>query len=61
MGPGETLPKFPAGGIVPGSDASVIPGSKIVDRAELAPGPDPSRYAYVNSTVHRNLYRISLP
>jgi len=61
MGPGETLPKFPAGGIEPGSDASVIPGAQIVDRAELAPGLDPSHYAYVNTTVHRNLYRISLP
>jgi DNA-binding winged helix-turn-helix (wHTH) protein/Tol biopolymer transport system component len=61
MGPGETLPKFPPGGIEPGSEASVIPGAQIVDRAELAPGLDPSRYAYVNSTMHRNLYRISLP
>jgi DNA-binding winged helix-turn-helix (wHTH) protein/Tol biopolymer transport system component len=61
MGPGETLPKFPPGGIEPGSDASVIPGAQIVDRAELAPSPDPSRYAYVNSTMHRNLYRVSLP
>jgi DNA-binding winged helix-turn-helix (wHTH) protein/Tol biopolymer transport system component len=61
MGAGETLPKLPPGGIEPGSDASIIPGARIVDRAELAPSPDPSRYAYVNSAVHRNLYRISLP
>jgi DNA-binding winged helix-turn-helix (wHTH) protein/Tol biopolymer transport system component len=61
MGPGETLPKFPPGGIEPGSAASIIPGAQIVNRAELVPSPDPSRYAYVNSTVHRNLYQISLP
>ncbi len=61
LGPGETLPKFPPGGIEPGSDASIFPGARIVDRAELVPSPDPSRYAYVNSAVHRNLYRISLP
>ncbi len=61
MGTGETLPKFPPGGIEPGSDARVIPGAQLVNRAELAPSIDPSRYAYVNSTMHRNLYRISLP
>ncbi len=61
IGAGDTLPKFPPGGIEPGSDASVIPGAQVVDRAELSPSPDPSRYAYVNSSVHRNLYRISLP
>jgi len=61
IGPGEALPTFPSGGIEPHADASVIPGAQIVDRAELAPGPDPAHYAYVNTTVHRNLYRISLP
>ena len=61
MGPGDSLPKFPAGGIEPGSDTRVIPGARVVERAEFAPGADPGRYAYVNSTVHRNLYRVSLP
>jgi DNA-binding winged helix-turn-helix (wHTH) protein len=61
VGPAEALPKFPPQGIAPGSDASVIPGARIVNRAGLAPSSNPSRYAYVNSTMHRNLYRISLP
>lgn len=61
VGSGETLPKFPPGGIEPGTDAGIIPGAQVVGRAELAPSPDPSRYAYVNSTVHRNLYRVTLP
>jgi hypothetical protein len=61
IGASETLPKLPPGGIGPHTDASVIPGAQIIDRAELAPGPDLSHYAYVNTTVHRNLYRISLP
>ncbi len=26
----------------------------------LVPGRDPAHFAYVNTTVHRNLYRISL-
>ncbi len=61
VGPGETLPPFPPGGIPPQADASIIPGAQSVPRADLVPGLDPSRYVYVNTTVHRNLYRISLP
>lgn len=61
VGPGETLPEFPPNGIEPGSAASVIPGAQSIDRGELVPGNDLSHFAYVNTTVHRNLYRISLP
>jgi DNA-binding winged helix-turn-helix (wHTH) protein/Tol biopolymer transport system component len=61
VGPGEDLPEFPPGGIQPLADASVMPGAQSIGRAELVPGMDLSHYAYVNTTVHRNLYRISLP
>jgi DNA-binding winged helix-turn-helix (wHTH) protein/Tol biopolymer transport system component len=61
VGPGESLPELPAGGIQPLADASVVPGAHSISRAELIPGEDLSHYAYVNTTVHRNLYRISLP
>ena len=61
IGPGETLPKLPTGGIEPNADASVVPGAQSVPREELVPGNDPARYAYVNTTAHRNLFRISLP
>lgn len=61
VGPGESLPELPPGGIAPGAEPSAVPGSQSVDRAELVPGKDPSHYAYVKTTVHRNLYRISLP
>jgi DNA-binding winged helix-turn-helix (wHTH) protein/Tol biopolymer transport system component len=61
VGPGESLPSFPPGGIRPGADAIVIPGAQSVDRADIVPGLDISHFAYVNTTVHRNLYRISLP
>ncbi len=60
-GPGESLPELPPGGIQPLAQTSAVPGSKSIDRAELVPGQDLSHYAYVNTTVHRNLYRISLP
>lgn len=61
VGPGETLPPFPPGGIEPRAEPGVIPGSQSVVRGDLVPGRDPSHFAYVKTTVHRNLYRITLP
>ena len=62
IGPDETMPAdFPAGGIALHSEPSIVKGSQAVPRDFLVPGDDPEHYAYVNTTVHRNLYRISLP
>ena len=57
----EDLPPLPAGGIPPLASAASVPGSRSVGRAQIVPGIDPSHFAYVNTNVHRNLYRISLP
>ncbi|HEY1951091.1 MAG TPA: winged helix-turn-helix domain-containing protein [Bryobacteraceae bacterium] len=61
VGPGETLPELPPGGIKPFAEAAVVSGAQSVNRADLVPGIDPFHFAYVNTTVHRNLYRILLP
>lgn len=61
LGPGETLPTLPAGGIPPSAEPDMVRGAKSVARGELTPGRDLEHYAWVNTTVHRNLYRISLP
>ena len=61
LGPGEALPILPAGGIVPSAEPNVVRGATSVGRGELTPGRDPEHYAWVNTTIHRNLYRISLP
>jgi DNA-binding winged helix-turn-helix (wHTH) protein/Tol biopolymer transport system component len=61
VGPGESLPGLPPGGIQPLAEPSIVPGAQSISRAELIPGMNLSHYAYVNTTVHRNLYRISLP
>jgi DNA-binding winged helix-turn-helix (wHTH) protein/Tol biopolymer transport system component len=61
VGPGEDLPEFPPGGIEPLAEPSVMAGAQPISRAEIVPGMDLSHYAYVNTAVHRNLYRISLP
>jgi hypothetical protein len=60
-GPGETLPDTPAKGIEPLAEAGIVPGAQSIARGDLIPGSDPAHFAYVNTTVHRNLYRISLP
>lgn len=61
LGAAESLPNLPAGGIQPLAQPGVVPGAESVGRGELVPGKDPQHYAWVNTTVHRNLYRISLP
>lgn len=60
LGPGETLPPLPAGGIAPSAQPAVVRGARSVPRGALTPGSDPEIYAWVNTTIHRNLYRISL-
>jgi hypothetical protein len=61
VGPGETLPRFPALGIRPLSDAAVMPGARSVDRADFIAGADPDTFLFVRTGVHRNLFRVSLP
>jgi len=61
LGPGESLPDLSHEGILPLAEQSDIKGLQSVPRALLVPGTDPEHFAYVNTTVHRNLYRISLP
>jgi len=61
VGPGESLPDLPAGGLPPLAEPSIVPGARSIARAALVPGNDVDHYAWVNTTVHRNLYRISLP
>lgn len=61
VGPGESLPDFPAGGLNLNAQPADMRGSQPVNRESLIPGPDPSHYAYLNSSVRRNIYRITLP
>jgi DNA-binding winged helix-turn-helix (wHTH) protein len=69
-GPGRTLALsfgqglkpsgLPAGGVERITDAKTIPGATSIGHALVVPGKDPTHYAWVNTTVHRNLYRVSL-
>jgi len=60
LGPGEELPALPPGGIDSLANAIAVPGAQTIPRGELVPGRDPQHYAYINASVHRNLYRITL-
>jgi hypothetical protein len=61
VGPGETLPELPHDGIDRLATADVVPGARSIAHGDLIPGKDPAHFAYVNTTVHRNLYRVTLP
>lgn len=61
LGPAESFPNLPARGVAPMTEPSVIPEAKSIARGQLVPGQDPEHYAWVNTTIHRNLYRLSLP
>jgi len=59
--PGETLPALPDSGIRLEAEGLALPGMKIMEQGDIAPGLTPSTYAYVKSSVHSNLFRIPLP
>jgi hypothetical protein len=52
---GEMFPNLPASGIQGLDHAAGFPGARVIDRWGVLPGPDPSVFAYVKMTVHRNL------
>ncbi len=58
---GRTLPLLPAAGLKSEADATKWPGIRVIEQGRIAPGPNPSVYAFTKTTVHRNLYRIPLP
>jgi Tol biopolymer transport system component len=59
--PGETLPNLPVSGIQGLEVRRLLPSASVLDAWDISPGVDPSVYAYVKTTVHRNLYRIPVP
>jgi Tol biopolymer transport system component len=59
--PETGLPDLPEAGIPYAAETLAIPGSRVVEQSNIVPGLDPDTYAYIKATVHRNLFRISLP
>lgn len=70
-GPGRTLaiplspeglpPELPPNGIAAEDNPALVKAAEVIARDALVPGRNREQYAWVNTTVHRNLYRIELP
>ncbi len=58
--PGKTLPPLPPSAVHQPAEWAKVPGVKIVEHDNIAPGLNPSTYAYVKPSVHANLFRIPL-
>jgi Tol biopolymer transport system component/DNA-binding winged helix-turn-helix (wHTH) protein len=59
----KDLPELPPGGLKSAEDVKGLKVLAEIDmngKAVIAPGPDPSVYAYTRVTVQRNIYRIPL-
>ncbi len=59
--PGRILPPIPPGGFRSRADIAALPGARLIDSADVAPGPTAGVHAYSRETVQRNLYRIPVP
>jgi serine/threonine protein kinase len=57
---GQPLPTMPATGFASPADMAAMPGARVIDAADPAPGTTPDVYAFSRETVQRNLYRIPL-
>ncbi|HXB69223.1 MAG TPA: winged helix-turn-helix domain-containing protein [Candidatus Acidoferrales bacterium] len=66
---GTSLPRLPASGLHSMDEATAWSGKQVFVNSSFsgsnfvrfAPGPNPSVFAFERITVHRNLFRISLP
>ena len=59
LGVANGVPSFSPDGVDLTDHPETMKGAKIVDNL-IVPGPNPGQYAFLNETVHRNLYRIPL-
>jgi eukaryotic-like serine/threonine-protein kinase len=59
--PGRMLPTIPAGGFKSEREIASLPGARVLDHADVAPGPTADIYAFARETVQRNHYRIPVP
>lgn len=60
---GKELPALPPSGLKSAADAkglNVVADIDMTGKKILAPGPDPSIYAYSRTTIQRNLFKIPL-
>lgn len=59
--PGRNLPPIPASGILLSNALPTIAGARVIPHQRAFMSGDPSVYAYLQVSTHRNIYRILLP
>lgn len=57
---GKMLPDIPPGGFRTEAEVAKYPGVRVIEVADIAPGPTPDVYAFSKETTQRNLFRIPL-
>ena len=58
---GHMLPDIPTGGFRSEEEMARYPGVRVIDAADIAPGPIPDIYAFSKESSQRNLFRIPIP
>jgi hypothetical protein len=56
--PGVVVPDLPETGLNVPANQSAIPGTRVIERGRVVPGPDPSIYVFEKTEFRRNLYRV---
>jgi Tol biopolymer transport system component len=57
---GTAFPDLPATGFRSEAELAAAPGVRIIEAADVDPGPSPTVYVFSRQVVQRNLYRIPL-
>ena len=61
VSPDKLFPPIPPGGFHSEDEIAKLPGVRVIEAADVFPGPTTGTYAYSRQTVQRNLYSIPLP
>jgi serine/threonine protein kinase len=61
LAPGKLFPAIPRDGFHSEAEIAALPGVRLLDVGDVAPGTTTGTYAFSRQTVQRNLYRIPLP
>jgi Tol biopolymer transport system component len=56
--PGQIFPPIPPEGFQSEDEIANLPGVRLLESVDVAPGPTPGIYAFTRQTFQRNLYRI---
>lgn len=61
VSPDKLFPPIPRGGFHSEDEIARLPGVRVIEAADVFPGPTAGTYAYSRQSVQRNLYHVPLP